>query len=312
VRRNLRDYPGNQTFGVNIVTDETPGMGDNLTNIDFAAIESERLDAEYAWLTEEVEKLDAEGKLFTEVIDADTKATGMNLVKRFRDEAKRSDGLHALEKMPHMRRAQAADQFFFAKIDLLSRRDKKNKEGHADRINRLITEYDDRIEAEIKEKARLVEEEARKKKEEAEAAAAKAEQERKEAELKASRARTEATRAAAEKAAQEAREAQAKANVEVEVTSARAVEARIETLRTPAASMRTRTSTGTLGTREQENFYEVTDPKVIDLEKLRPYLTLAALQQALYGYARSVGFSSDKTVQIKGATFGKRAKSRVR
>ena len=290
----------------------TPGMGDNIQTVDYASEESQRLRLEYADLEKSADEIEAEAKVFTKVFNAQSEAEGANLVKRLRDYAKITLSHHESEKVPHYRRGQAVDQYFFGIIDRFTKRSKTAKDGEADRINRLLTEYRARLLAEENERRRIANEEAERIAREAEKVRLEAERLAREAQLKAERARAEASKQATAEAAQRAREAEAAANVEAEIAAQKAEAARIDTLRKPADIMRTRTEDGTLITMGEEPFAEITDRIVLDLETLRPYFPLPALQQALNAYARSVGYSSDKSVQIKGAIFGKRAKSRVR
>ena len=293
--------------------EQTPGMGDNVQAIDYAAEESARLRHDYAYLETLVDELFAEADAFAGIDDADSKAAGMSLIKRLRDEQKKILGLHEMEKVPHYRRGQATDQFFFRLADRLAKRDpKRGQDGQADRIYRMLNDYDRRLLAEEQERRRLANEEMERVAREAERVRREAERLAEESRLKAERARIAVHKSKKEEAAREAAEAEARANVEARVAAEKAEEARIATKVTAADIMRTRTEDGTLGTMAEENFAEVTDRVTLDLESLRPYLPMAALQQALNAYARSVGYSSDKSVQIKGANFGKRPKSRVR
>lgn len=288
-----------------------PGIGDN-TQVDYATLETERLEADFGYLRDTVKNLLSEASAFQIVDDADTKAKVMSLIKRIRDQAKATLGIHEIEKLPHYRRGQAVDQFFFSMADLLARRDRKAKPGESDRLTQLLTDYDVRELAKEQERRRLAFEEEQRRLRAAEEARRKAEREAEEARLKAERARTAETQKAKEAAARAAEEAAAAARVEATVAETKAEEAYVPTLATPADIMRTRTGDGTLGTMGTEDFAEITDRNELDLEKLRPYLSVADLEKALRAYAKANGYSSDAVVQIKGARFGKRPKSRVR
>jgi hypothetical protein len=287
------------------------GIGDNVQSIDWAGTETARLQLDYAYIGKSVEELLSEAAKFEVVTDDDDKGKVTSLIKRIRDEAKRINGLHEIEKAPHFRRGQAVDQFFFGAEDKLLKRDKKAKDGAADRLGSILTAYDVR---------KLAEEQERRRKEAAEAAriAYAAEQERlrlereaEEARLAAERARKpETTAAKAEIAEQKADEASA-ARVDEAVATAAAEEAYVATLARPADIMRARGDDGTLSTMGTEKFAEVTDRTKIDLEKLRSYLPIAAIETALRKYAESVGYSNDASVQIAGARFGKKPKSKV-
>jgi len=293
------------------VNSNIPGIGDN-TQVDYATLETERLESEFNYLRDTASNLKSEAAAFVVVDDPGTKSKVMSLIKRMRDHAKSVLGVHEIEKMPHYRRGQAVDQFFFSIADDLARRDRKAKPGEADRLNQLLTDYDLRELAKEQERRRLIAEEEERKRRAAEQARLKAEQEAAEARLKAERARTEATRAAKEEEARKAEEAAAQARVEAHVAEAKAETTYVDTLAKPSDIMRTRTDDGTLGTMGTEDFAEITNRNELDLEKLRPYISVAALEIALRAYAKANSYSSDPSVQIAGARFGKRPKSRVR
>jgi flagellar biosynthesis GTPase FlhF len=299
-------------------------IGDNTQSIDYAKEESERLQRDYAHIPRTVKELLAEEAAIT-ICNEDNKPAVISLIKRIRDEAKVISGIHDLEKIPHYRRGQAVDQFFFGCEDLLAKRDKKNNDGAADRLNKLLTDHDTRVLAAIQERRRREAEEAervaREKRQAEEKARREAEaraREAEEARLKAERARTEETRAARAKEAAEAAEAARKAaealsstRVESTVAASKAEETHIETLATPADIMRQRHDDGTISGMGTEKFAEITDLAKLDLEKLRPYFTKDMCEKALRSYANSQGYSNDASVQIAGAKFGKRPKSRV-
>lgn len=101
------------------------------------------------------------------------------------------------------------------------------------------------------------------------------------------------------------------ARVEQTATAAAAEEAYMATLAAPADIMRTRAADGSLATMAKEKFVEITDRNTLDLNKLRPYLPADALVTAIRKYAELVSFSNDESVQIAGAKFGTRPKSKV-
>lgn len=289
-----------------------PGIGDNISAIDYAGEETARLNQDYASHVLNTDALLAEAAAFEVVESPDTKSKVMSLIKRIRDQAKALAGLHELEKMPHYRRGQADDQFFFGMIDKLAKRDRRARDGEADRLNGLLTAYDVRELEKERERRRLALEEEQRKLREAEKARLQAEQEAEQARLAAERARKPETQAAKEEIAQQAAEVASDARVETAVAQQAAEVAYVDTLATPADIMRTRTADGTLGTMGTEDFAEITNRAELDLEKLRPYFTMDALDKAVRAYAKANAYSSDASVQIKGARFGKRAKSRVR
>lgn len=294
---------------------------------DYAREESERLQRDYAETFRVVEELLAEYETIPEKLATpEDKSKVVSLIKRMRDTSKSILAYHALEKMPHYRRGQGVDQTFFGENDKLAKRDKNGKDGAADSLGQRLTEYDVAELAREQSRRRQAALDARKEADqalaEAEVAAAElaaAEKRQAEAEAAAARARKPENVAAHQQAAQvasaeanRAAEVIAGASATVAVADARAEKAYIETLATPADMMRERHADGSLSSMGTEKFATILDRDTLDLEKLRPFLPLAALQTALNGYAASFGHSSDAAVQIAGAKFGKRPKSQVR
>lgn len=293
------------------MTDISRGIGDNTQTVNWFEEERERLLRDYAYLETSVQALLDRAEPITAVDSEETKDTVTALIKEMREAYKRVRGVHETEKAPHLERGRAADSVFFGLMDSLGKRDKKAKDGAADRLNGLLTAYDVRKLAEEQERRRKEAEEAARKLREAEEARQKAEREAEEARLAAERARKPETQAAKEAVAEVKEEEASSAAVEVEVAHAKAEETYVQTLASPADIMRQRSGSGVLSTMAKEKFVEVTDRAVIDLEKLRPYLPNDALEKALRKYADSVSYSNDASVQIKGARFGTRPKSRV-
>ena len=288
-----------------------PGIGDNTQTIDFAKVEVERLKNEYGYVQESALRLIEQAKAITVIADNDDKSKVIGLIKLLRDEAKRSIGLHEIEKAPHFRRGQGVDQFFFGIVDRLWKRDKKGNDGESDRLNKLLTAYDVRQLAIEEEKRKAAALEAARIAQAAEAERLRKEQEAEAARLAAERARKPDTTAAKAAIAAAAEEAAMAARVEQTATAAAAEEAYMATLAAPADIMRTRAADGSLATMAKEKFVEITDRNTLDLNKLRPYLPADALVTAIRKYAESVSFSNDESVQIAGAKFGTRPKSKV-
>jgi hypothetical protein len=288
-----------------------PGIGDNTQTIDFAKVEVERLKNEYGYVQESALRLIEQAKAITVIADNDDKSKVIGLIKLLRDEAKRSTGLHEIEKAPHFRRGQGVDQFFFGIVDRLWKRDKKGNDGEGDRLNKLLTAYDVRQLAIEEEKRKATALEAARIAQAAEAERLRKEQEAEAARLAAERARKPDTTAAKAAIAAAAEEAAMAARVEQTATAAAAEEAYMATLAAPADIMRTRAADGSLSTMAKEKFVEITDRNTLDLNKLRPYLPADALVTAIRKYAESVSFSNDESVQIAGAKFGTRPKSKV-
>lgn len=300
------------------------GIGDN-TQVSFFETEMSRLKQDYGYLEATVAEQLAASRPITVINDQATKDVVTAMMKNMRETWKRIQGVHEAEKAPDLERGRAKDGYFFGLMEKLGRRDKKANKGEGERLNDLLTDYDTRILAAEQERRRREAEEAARiarEKAEAEARAAREAAERariaEEARLRAERARTEETRAAraaeaaaAAQAAAEAEEALSKTRVDLTVTAGKAEETYIDTLATPADVMRQRSDQGVTSGMATEKFREITDRNILDLEKLRPYIPAAALDTALNKYAESHGYSSDESVQIKGARFGKRPKSRV-
>lgn len=287
------------------------GIGDNTQTIDYQGQEITRLASEYPHLITVVDELVAKAELITVVDSEESKGTVTSLIKHFREAYKRVKGIHEPEKMPFLERGRGVDSFCFALMDKIVKRDKKARDGAADRLNAMLTAYDVRVEAAERERRRLAAEETARKAREAEQARIKAEQEAEELRQAADRARKPETAVVKQEAATEAAAEASSARVEETVAAAAAEEAHIGTLATSADIMRQRNDDGVLSTMGTEKFREILDRKTLDLEKLRPYLPMPALETALNKYAESVGYSSDASVQIAGAKFGKRPKSRV-
>jgi hypothetical protein len=287
-------------------------IGDNTQTIRYMEMELERMRSEYPHLLSSYDDLKTRADQIEVVDSPEVKDAVTSLIKDYRDLYKRVKGVHEPEKMPHLERGRGVDAFCFGIMAKISRgSDKKAREGDADRLNRILTDYDTMILEQERERRRLIaEEEARKARAAAEAKA-KAEREAEEARIAAERARLEHTKAAKAEVAEQREEAASTAHVAAVVTAEKAESAYIDTLATPADIMRQRSDEGVLSTMGTEKFAEITDRSALDVRKLAPYIPMAALETALRKYADSVGYSSDESVQIAGARFGKRPKSRV-
>jgi hypothetical protein len=288
-----------------------PAAGDNI-QIKYMELELDRMRADYSHLPNTLAELEVQAEAITVVDSQSVKDVVTSLIKDARDLYKRIKGVHEPEKLPHLERGRGVDAFCFGLMSRISRgSDRKAREGFADRLNRLLTDYDMLLLAQEQERRRIAaEEEARKAKEAAEAKR-KAEADAEAARLAAERARLEHTKAAKVAVAEKAEEVASTAHVEAVVTAEKAEAAYVETLAAPADIMRQRSDAGVLSTMGTEKFVEIVDRNELDLNKLRPYLAIGELEKALRKYAESVAYSEDDSVQIAGARFGKRAKSRV-
>lgn len=287
-----------------------PGIGDNV-QVSYFETETERLRTDYGYLQVTVAEHLSESAKIQAVNDQATKDVVTALIKKMRETWKRIEGVHEAEKAPHLERGRATDGFFFALMEKLARRDKKAAKGEGERLNDLLTDFDLRVLAAEQERRRREAEEAARIAREAEEKRQREEREAEEARLAAERARKPETQAAKEEVAQEAEARASDARVEATVAGAKAEETYMETLAAPKDIMRQRSEQGVTSGMASEKFKEITDRNALDLEKLRPYFAVADLEKALGKYAESVGYSNDASVQIAGARFGKRPKSRV-
>jgi hypothetical protein len=275
----------------------------------FAQTVTDFLADEFKGAIDHADELLAEARELPKEIDGDqTKGKYTGLIKRIRDHAKKLDAYHEKEGTPYLRGKQAVDQFFFGPIDKLSRRAKANKPGAADILNDRLTAYDTRIlaerQAELRRQADEAERIAREAQQRADREAREAEEKRQAAE----RARKPAHVESKSNAAAEAEAAAAQASAEAQASADQAERAHIASLAKAADLMRQRGDDGTLSTMATEPYALVTDDKLLDKEKLWPFIPLAAKEQALRAFAKNTGY----TVKMEGASIGKKPKSQVR
>lgn len=245
-----------------------------------------------------------------DIADTEMKGKVASLAKRIRDEVKKLEGIHGKEKTAYLRGSQAVDQYVFGIIDLLARRDRKNKPGAADVLLAKLTAYDVAV---------LAAEQARRQAEAdrlAREAAERAEEERlareaaEEAQAAADRARNpeiiETKQAVAEDKAAEVAPAAAAAQVAADA----ATEAKLQTYSKPADVMRQRVDDGTLATMKTEPYAEVIPGQdgLLNKDMLWPFIKLEAKEMAVRAWAKNTGY----TQQMAGASIGKRPKSVVR
>jgi hypothetical protein len=277
---------------------------------DYAQQVTDRMRQDYGQVEKTVADLLDEARALPKEIDNDeTKGKFTQLIKRLRDVKIRLEAFHAKEKEPFFRGGQAVDQFFFGMIDKCMRRTKTNNPGAADVLNKRLTEYDDRVEAEKRAKLEREAAEARRLAEAARIAEEKRQREAEEARLAAERARV-AEKIVEKEAVATIKEAEHDAaKVEATVTAAKAEDTHIATLAKSADLMRHRDEeSGTLSTRAMEKYAEVVDRNKLDYVKLAPFFNMDAVEKALRGWAANTGY----TQQMEGAAIGKRPKSVVR
>lgn len=290
-----------------------PGIGDNVQNVDFAAEETKRLDVDYGNLSKSVLDLVEEAKAIPlPIADAEGKNVVTRMIKRLRDSATSVEGFREIEKLPHLRRGNAVDQWFGRLRLAIRRDDKKGRPAIGDDLAAALTAYDNKLLAEEQERRRLAAEQAARELREKLAAEAKAREEAEAARLAAERARLAETRQAKGEVAEQAEVKASVATVESKLAEQRAEEAHVQTFARPADIMRQRSDDGVLSTMGTEKFADIIDLQALDVAALRPFIKLEHLEQALRGLAASRGYSNDERMQIAGAKFGTRAKSVVR
>lgn len=278
-------------------------------SVDYAKEESERLRRDYAELERVADELAVEAEaIVLPIPDNDTKGKVTSLMKRIRDTTKRADGFRELEKQPHFRRGQGVDQFFFGVIDRLTKRDRKNRDGIGDVLQRELTDYDNRLLLEEQARRRAAAEAA-----EREAARLRAEEQEKarvaeEARLAAERARKPETTAAKQEVADTAEVLATEAAIDATLAENKAEDLYVQTLARPADIMRTRGADGTLSTMQQEGYAEIVDARLLDMAALWPFISIGEKEKALRQWAKSTGHRTEMT----GAAIGFRNKSRVR
>jgi hypothetical protein len=292
---------------------QTPGIGDNTQAIDYAAEETDRLRRDYTPLADSVEQLLASATAIPlPIAGPDDKAVVAKTIKDLRDMKQRVEGVREIEKIPHLRRGQAVDQFFGALRIALLKDNKRDRDAIGDTLQAALTDYDNKLLAEEQERRRLAAEKAAREAREKAAAEAKAREEAEAKRLAAERAKLAETKAAKAEVADKADETASVATIEAKLAETKAEEAYVETLARPADIMRNRGADGVMTTMAKEKFAEITDVNALDIVALRPFIKIEALEQALRGLAASRGYSNDERMQISGAIFGTRNKSQVR
>lgn len=267
------------------------------------------LDEEHAGIPRRLEELlDRAREIPREIADDETMGTAAKIVKELRDLTKEIEATHAKESGPYFRSKQACDNWFFSLWDKAVRRAKTNRPGAADILNGRIDDYQQRKLRAEQERRRQEEERLRREAEEArraeEAALRKAEEDR----LAAERARKPETKDEKGAVAAQAEAAAAAASVEADLAVNKAQQARIETFAKPADIVRTRVEEGPTVTMARENYAMVVDEKLLDREKLWPFISLPEKEKAVRAWAKTTGYGQ----QMAGAEIGSRPKTVVR
>jgi len=281
-------------------------MGDNMP--DYGKIAGDQMKKDYSGLEATQDELLVAADQITEVVDEDGLGIASRLYKRLGDVAGQANAFREKEKEPYLRGGNAVDQFFFAIIDKLKRRDKKAKPGAADRLYALIDAYQQR---------KLAEERAKRERDAAEAlrietakrdAATKAAREAEELRLAAERARKPEIVVEKDSAAKVAEAKADETKVDATVATIKADEALAQTRASSADMVRTRVDGGPLNTMGKEAFAEVVNVMELDKAMLWPFINQDEIAKALRSWAKVTGHK----VEMKGANIGFRDKSVIR
>jgi hypothetical protein len=246
----------------------------NLTNQPDPAIEIiDRLSRDYDDLNLAIADYDAQAAaLPLEITTKEEHDRIADLVANIRKTAKRAENARTAEKAPYLQSERAVDGFFGPIGSALDR--------IAGELLEEITAYLNRIAAE----------EARRRRE----AAAKAAQEAEEARKREAEALRRANDEAAAKDRARAIADAMEHSVVAEAADARAAEETAAAAAKPAERARTRSaSTGALSTLRSVWTHEVTSYDEIPLDRLRPYISTATIDQAIRQFIRNGGRELD-------------------
>lgn len=257
---------------------------------DYAADEMSRLNMDYRQTLADVTAILDEARALPKEVTSDADV-GLysDCAKKLRDLKVRLESYHDLEKQPHLRRGQAADQFFFGQISKVSKRNKGDDNGALEVLSSRVNVYQNK-KLEDEKRARLAEEERLRK------IAEKAEQERLDNEKKAREAAEAAERARKpEKKAELQEQANAHsvnaqvAQVSADVARTNLSDAKVASQAKPADIVRSRSEGGSLSTMRQVPFVEIIDASKLDREKLWPFIKEEHLLLALKAWGKVTG-----------------------
>lgn len=282
-------------------------LGDNQAP-DYAKEITERMGREYAELVRGVDELLAEEEAAPAKINSDAEMTPvLGIIKRMRDADTRAEALRVAEKLPHQRRGEGIDSFFFALRERIARRNKTGKLGMMDRLQLRVHDWQQRKLAEEERRRALALAEARRVEEEALRKQQAEEQAKRDAEAAAARARKPENVAAHEEKAQDHGVAAEVARVDTIIAGDNLRQAEVSAAAKPADMVRTRTDEG-MATMGREAYAEVVDYAKLDINVLRPFIKQEAIAMALRSWARTTSHS----VPMDGASIGFRPKTVIR
>lgn len=283
-----------------------PTSGSNLP--DYAADEERRLKREFEDIQNDVAKILAEARqLPAAVEDEATAELYTSVMTRFKDLDGRIEALRVSEGLPHLRKTEAVNSFFFGMRERLARRKKTDPAGGYDVLQSRLHAYN--VKREEEERARRQEEERRERErlQKIEDERIAREREAREAEERAARARKAENKEAAEAAQREAERAAERLRQEEENQRSRTAEAAAAAAAKPADLVRERHGKA-MNTMKRVGFAEIIDASQLDPVKLWPFVKLDAKQAALTAWAKT----TQHTQQMEGAEIGFRNETVVK
>lgn len=260
-------------------------VGDN-TQVDYVAEVGGILDRDYAQTVANVEAFETEAAAMPAECNAENLQQFVGIIKRGKDLRSRIDAFREAESQPHHRRWQAVNNWFYAVIERLGKRERRGKDGVLDDLQASLDVHMQRVRIAEEERRRREAEEAR----ERERKAAE-EQRRKEAEAEAARLAAERARkpetqeVKAEVAANAAAAADA-ARVETIMAGDKVEQTTLAAMAKPADMVRNRGDEG-IATMARNMEARVTDYDALDLNRLRAYFKRDDIDKAVRAWARA-------------------------
>lgn len=248
---------------------------DPSTNLpDYAAEEFGRLQREYENLAQEVEEALAQVQAMPSWAQCETAEDAeafTSAITRLRDLDSKVEALREGEKLPHLRKGTAVDNFFNSMRTRIFKRNKNENNGVADELLSKLNAYNQRRLREEQERrdaearvAAAAEAEARRKREEADRA-------KREAEQRAARARNEENRRRAEQEARDRRAEVDRLAAEESQRRAQRQEAEAQANAKPADMVRERHA-GAINTMRMVWRVTVLDSEALDMAAIWPFI----------------------------------------
>lgn len=271
---------------------DTTLIHDPSTNVpDYAAEESARLALEYKNLEAEATDLLAEARKAPEIVeDEETAGWFTTLIKRFRDLDSRVEKVRVGEKLPHMRREDAVDSFFFRLRERLARRKKTDKPGGLDVLLARLNDYNQRRLAEEEARREAARREAERVEQAAREKAAAEQRAADEAAAAADRARKAKNIEAHQQVADQHQQAADTASADAEIARDKVIETRADATAKPADMVRERHQGGALNTMRQVWVVEIEDSMKLDPVALWAFVKDDHKLMALRSWAKTTNY----------------------